>query len=91
MSRMNIVLTGGGTAGHVMPHVALLDEYKKLGYKVYYIGTSGIEKNIMESYPDVTFKTIRAGKLRRYFDVKNFFDVFNILIDFSVFLLFITH
>ena len=50
MSRMNIVLTGGGTAGHVMPHVALLDEYKKLGYKVYYIGTSGIEKNIIVRY-----------------------------------------
>ena len=80
MSKLNIVLTGGGTAGHVMPHVALLNEYTKLGYNIYYIGTNGIEKSIMSSYPEVTFKTIRAGKLRRYFDFKNFLDVFNIMI-----------
>ena len=77
-----IVLTGGGTAGHVMPHVALLEEYEKLGYKVYYIGTDGIEKQIISAYPNVEYRSIRAGKLRRYFDVQNFFDIFNILVGF---------
>ena len=77
-----IVLTGGGTAGHVMPHVALLEDYEKNDFKIYYIGTAGIEKQIMQKYPSIEYKTIRAGKLRRYFDFQNFLDVFNIGIGF---------
>ena len=44
-----IVLTGGGTAGHVTPNIALIPELKKAGYEIYYIGSyDGIEKKLIE-------------------------------------------
>lgn len=73
-----IVLTGGGTAGHVMPHIAMLPDYETLGWQVFYIGSKGIEKNIMSSYP-VPFYQISAGKLRRYFSLENFIDIFKVI------------
>lgn len=73
-----IVLTGGGTAGHVMPHFALLPHLKRAGWEVHYIGTrEGIERELVgESLP---FYPISAGKFRRYFDLKNFSDPFRVL------------
>lgn len=74
-----IVLTGGGTAGHVTPNIALLPELKKQGYEVSYIGSKdGIEKELMKEF-DVAYYGISSGKLRRYFDVKNFTDPFRVL------------
>ena len=74
-----IVLTGGGTAGHVTPNIALLPELKKQGYEVHYIGSkNGIEKDLMKEF-DVPYYGISSGKLRRYFDVKNFTDPFRVL------------
>ncbi len=72
---IKIVLTGGGTAGHVMPNVALL-EY--LGnFEVHYIGSfNGIEQKIMSSYPNVTYHGIHTGKLRRYLSIENVKDFF---------------
>lgn len=70
-----IVLTGGGTAGHVMPHLALLEEMKNRSWDVSYIGTYSIEKELMTPH-NIPFYTISAGKLRRYFSIKNFFDIF---------------
>ena len=44
-----IVLTGGGTAGHVTPNIALLPRLKELGYEISYIGSyTGIEKQLIE-------------------------------------------
>ena len=44
-----IVLTGGGTAGHVTPNIALLPSLKEAGYEVFYIGSyTGIEKTLIE-------------------------------------------
>lgn len=41
-----IILTGGGTAGHVTPNIALIPELKKRGFEIHYIGSkTGIEKN----------------------------------------------
>lgn len=41
-----IVLTGGGTAGHVTPNIALLPGLQKLGYQIDYIGSyEGIERD----------------------------------------------
>ncbi len=65
----NIVLTGGGTGGHVIPHLSLLPYIKK-DYKVFYLGTDGIEKDIMKNQ-DVTFVTIDAVKLDRSKKLKN--------------------
>lgn len=74
-----IVLTGGGTAGHVTPNIALLPELRKRGYEVHYIGSyDGIEKKLMSEF-DVPYHGIATGKLRRYFDLKNFTDPFRVI------------
>ena len=78
-----IVLTGGGTAGHVTPNIALLPTLKKLDYDIHYIGSyEGIEKKLIEDF-DIPYYGISTGKLRRYFDVKNFSDPFRVVKGFS--------
>ena len=74
-----IVMTGGGTAGHVTPNIALLPALRKEGYEISYIGSyEGIEKRLIEEQ-NVTYYGISSGKLRRYFDLKNFSDPFKVL------------
>ena len=74
-----IVLTGGGTAGHVTPNIALLPRLQELGYDVHYIGSyQGIEKTLMEGC-HIPYYGISSGKLRRYFDLKNFSDPVNVM------------
>lgn len=73
-----ILLTGGGTAGHVTPNLALLPELKKAGFEIRYIGShKGIEKELVEA-AGLPYDGISSGKLRRYFDVKNFTDPFRV-------------
>ena len=77
--RKIIVLTGGGTAGHVTPNLALLPYLKEAGYKVYYFGSkNGTEKKLIADY-EIPYFGISTGKLRRYFDVKNFTDPFRVI------------
>ena len=74
-----IILTGGGTAGHVTPNIALLPRLKELGYDIQYIGSyEGIEKKLIEEM-QIPYYGISSGKLRRYFDLKNFSDPFKVL------------
>lgn len=74
-----IVLTGGGTAGHVTPHLALLPRLLEAGYDVHYIGTEdGIEHRMM-TREGVTYHSVKSGKLRRYHDWKNFTDPFRVI------------
>ncbi len=74
-----IVLTGGGTAGHVTPNIALLPSLQEAGYEVHYIGSyEGIEKKLIEDM-GIPYYGISSGKLRRYFDVKNFSDPFRVI------------
>ena len=78
-----IVLTGGGTAGHVTPNIALMPRLKELGYEIYYIGSyDGFEKKLIEEM-NIPYYGISSGKLRRYFDWKNFTDPFRVLKGFS--------
>ena len=70
-----IVLTGGGTAGHITPNIALLPELEKAGYE-------GMEKRLMADY-HIPYYGIATGKFRRYFDLKNFSDPFRVLKGFS--------
>lgn len=78
-----IVLTGGGTAGHVMPNIALLPHLRSQGFSIHYIGTSdGIERQIISKEKDVTYHAISAGKLRRYMSLKNITDPFRVLAGF---------
>lgn len=73
-----IVMTGGGTAGHVVPNLALVPHLKKLGYEIKYIGSySGIEHEIING-KEIPYFGISSGKLRRYFDWKNFTDPFKV-------------
>lgn len=72
-------MTGGGTAGHVTPNIALMPRLKELGYEIQYIGTeNGIERKLIEE-KKIKYHTISSGKLRRYFDVKNFTDPFKVI------------
>lgn len=74
-----IVLTGGGTAGHVTPNIALLPKLKEMGYEIHYIGSyDGIEKKLIADY-DIPYYGVSTGKLRRYIDPKNFSDPFRVI------------
>lgn len=74
-----ILLTGGGTAGHVTPNLALIPHLKKNGYEISYIGSyEGIEKGLAEA-AGIPYYGISSGKLRRYFDIKNFSDPFKVV------------
>lgn len=74
-----IILTGGGTAGHVTPNIALLPKLRELDYDIHYIGScNGIEKKLIED-TKIPYYGIASGKLRRYFDPKNFTDPFRVL------------
>jgi len=76
----SIVFTGGGTAGHVTPNIALIKEFKQEGWNLAYIGsTDGIEKGMIDSL-GVPFYTVSSGKLRRYFSLKNLLDPFKIIV-----------
>ena len=78
-----IVMTGGGTAGHVTPNVALMPALQKEGYEISYIGSyEGIEKRLIEDQ-GIPYYGISSGKLRRYFDPKNFSDPFKVLKGYS--------
>lgn len=72
-------MTGGGSAGHVTPNLALIPKLKEIGYEVQYIGTKdGIERRIIEEN-NIEYHFISSGKLRRYFDIKNFTDPFKVI------------
>ena len=78
-----IVLTGGGTAGHVTPNIALLPRLKEAGYEIAYIGSyDGIEKKLIADF-DIPYTGISTGKFRRYLDIKNLTDPFRVIKGFS--------
>ena len=68
-----IVLTGGGTLGHVTPHLALIPHLKEKGYEIHYVGTEdGMEAGKMKDVDAVVYHAVKSGKLRRYFSWQNF-------------------
>ncbi len=74
------MFTGGGTAGHVTPNIALMAKLRERGYELHYVGTEdGMERALIEKEEGVTYHTISSGKLRRYFSMKNFTDPFRVL------------
>lgn len=79
MSKYKIIMTGGGTAGHVTPNLALVPKLKEKGFDIKYIGSKdGIEKEIIGD-AEIPYYEISSGKLRRYFDMKNFSDPFKVM------------
>lgn len=80
MSKYKIIMTGGGSAGHVTPNLALVPTLRTLDYDIKYIGSKdGIEKEIINK-EGIPYYEISSGKLRRYFDLKNFTDPFKVII-----------
>ncbi len=74
-----IILTGGGSAGHVTPNIALIPQLKEKGYEIHYAGSyQGIEKDLIEPF-GIPYHGISSGKLRRYFSLQNFSDPFRVL------------
>lgn len=78
-----IVLTGGGTAGHVTPNIALLPSLQEAGYEIAYVGSyDGIEKKLIGDF-NIPYTGIATGKFRRYMDPKNFTDPFRVIKGFA--------
>ncbi|MBR1861272.1 MAG: glycosyltransferase, partial [Lachnospiraceae bacterium] len=74
-----IVLTGGGTAGHVTPNIALLPALREAGFEIAYIGSyDGIEKQLITDY-GIPYTGVSTGKFRRYLDIKNLTDPFRVI------------
>lgn len=74
-----IILTGGGTAGHVTPNLALIPSLQERNYEIHYIGSrQGIERRLIEN-AGIPYDGISSGKLRRYFDLKNFSDPLRVI------------
>ena len=75
-----IILTGGGTGGHIMPNLALLPELRKHFSKICYIGSvGGMEKDILAKFKDVEYYEIPASKLVRKLTLKNLLLPFKVL------------
>jgi len=77
------VLTGGGTAGHVTPNMALIPILIDKGWNIHYIGSyNGIEKELIENM-NIPYHAISSGKFRRYKNFKNysqnFADIFKVI------------
>ena len=78
--KQSIVLTGGGTAGHITPNIALIPRLQAEGYDIHYFGEKdSMEERLIAEVPGVTFHPVRAGKLRRYFSLKNLTDPFRVI------------
>jgi len=74
-----IAFTGGGTAGHIIPNIALMDSLDNKQYSFIYVGQSDSMEEQIIKQKGVTFYPISAGKLRRYFSWKNVSDVFRVI------------
>lgn len=79
-NKKTVIFTGGGSAGHVTPNLALIKRCQEDNWQVAYVGsTNGIEKQIIERI-NIPYYGIATGKLRRYFSWQNFIDPFKILL-----------
>lgn len=69
-----IVFTGGGSAGHVTPNIALIEVLLHDGWHIDYIGSEhGVEKEVIAPL-NIPYHAVSSGKLRRYFSWQNFLD-----------------
>ncbi|MEK5391708.1 undecaprenyldiphospho-muramoylpentapeptide beta-N-acetylglucosaminyltransferase [Margalitia sp. FSL K6-0131] len=78
MPKRTIVFTGGGSAGHVTPNIAIIKEIKE-DWEIFYIGSKkGIEKELIQKI-NIPYFGINSGKLRRYIDFENVVDIFRVI------------
>lgn len=77
---MKILLTGGGTAGHVMPHLALMEEFRKHFTDIVYVGSiNGMEKDIIKNHKNITYHEIVTTKFVRRKIWKNLLIPFKLI------------
>ncbi|MCL2169475.1 MAG: glycosyltransferase, partial [Defluviitaleaceae bacterium] len=76
---MKIILTGGGTAGHVVPNLALVPELLEAGFEIHYIGGKGSMEQGLAEGAGLVYHGVSTGKLRRYLSLKNFTDAFRVV------------
>lgn len=75
-----VVLTGGGTAGHVTPNLALLPTLRQRGFEIEYVGSlRGIERRLATE-AGLPYHAVHTGKLRRYLSLENLLDPFRLLL-----------
>jgi len=79
---MKILVTGGGTGGHVFPLMSVVSELKKQKTKIIYVGSGNLLERVQARKYNISYKKIFSGKWRRYFDLNNFIDIFKIIIGF---------
>ncbi len=77
---LRVVLTGGGSAGHVNPNIALIEVLRARGMDINYLGSKDGVERAMISALNIPYYAVRSGKLRRYFSWKNFTDPLNVLL-----------
>lgn len=79
-SQPKFVFTGGGTAGHVIPNLAIIRELKKIEPKVqiFYVGSKGSLERKLVRAAGLQFHAVQTGKLRRYFSLKNLRDILRV-------------
>ena len=87
--RKTILLAGGGSAGHVMPLVSVVEAIKGKYDTVFIIEKNGVEENVLKKR-NIIYYGILAGKWRRYWSWQNFIDIFKVIIGIfqSIYLLF---
>lgn len=74
----HVVITGGGSAGHVVPALPVIEAVQAKGWDVTYVGSdSGLEENLVAPF-GVRYFGVRSGKLRRYFSLANVTDAFRV-------------
>lgn len=72
-----IVFTGGGTAGHIIPNLAIIEELKD--YKIYYLGSNGMEKELVKNNPQITYIEIPIVKFKRSLSPSNLLLPFKLI------------
>ena len=75
-----IVFTGGGTAGHVTPNIALIEVLQREGWQIDYVGSADSIEQVMITNLNIPYHAVSSGKLRRYFSWKNFLDPLKIML-----------
>ena len=83
---MKILLTGGGTAGHFYPLIAIAEELRRLAEEqkllkpeLFFMSTTPYDKTALFEN-DITFKGVSAGKARIYFSLLNIIDILKVTI-----------
>ena len=76
---MIVLFTGGGTAGHILPNVPLIERLAAEGHSVHYAGSGvAMERDLLAALP-LTYHVLPTGKLRRYFSLQNVRDAWRVL------------